>query len=287
VTVTAGPDQVPPALSAAGARGARRLVHARGRAQAGCFLAEGPQAVREALGCQDNVVRLIVAADALRHEAVAPLVEAARRDGVPVGIADAVRMADLTDTVHAQGVVAVCRQRCVDLEDVGPIRLAVVAAQVRDPGNLGTIIRAADAFGADAVVLTPGCVEPWNPKAVRASVGSVFHVPLVVGVPLDEAAGRLRGRGVRVLAAEARGERLDEWARAGRLAAPAAWVVGNEAWGLPEAERALCDAALSVPMWGRAESLNVAAALAVCLYATALAQHEAPGQDPGCRAGVP
>ncbi|MCL2316533.1 MAG: RNA methyltransferase, partial [Actinomycetia bacterium] len=98
---------------------------------------------------------------------------------------------------------------------------------------------------------------------------------------------RLRGRGVRVLAAEARGERLDEWARAGRLAAPAAWVVGNEAWGLPEAERALCDAALSVPMWGRAESLNVAAALAVCLYATALAQHEAPGQDPGCRAGVP
>ena len=146
----------------------------------------------------------------------------------------------------------------------------VVCAQVHDPGNAGTVIRCADAFGADAVVFTKGSVEVFNPKTVRASVGSIFHLPIVVGVEIADALTWLRGQGMQVFAADGGGAHLDELGDA--LTRPTAWIMGNEAWGLPERERSLADQVVGVPMWGQAESLNLSTAAAVCLYATASAQ---------------
>ena len=111
-----------------------------------------------------------------------------------------------------------------------------------------------------------------NPKAVRASAGSLFHLPISVDAPVDVAFGRFRTAGLRVLAADGAGERdLDDEADAGGLDVPTVWVFGNEAWGLPEQVRDACDAVIRVPIHGRAESLNLATAAAVCLYASARA----------------
>ncbi|HEY4701209.1 MAG TPA: RNA methyltransferase, partial [Streptosporangiaceae bacterium] len=157
----------------------------------------------------------------------------------------------------------------------GPPSLVAVLASVRDPGNAGTVLRAADAAGAQAVLFSDASVDPYNGKAVRASAGSLFHVPLVAGVRLEQAAGALRAVGLRILAADARGGRtLDDLSPA-ELAAPTAWVFGNEAWGMPEAVLALADESVAVPIYGRAESLNLATAAAVCLYASARAQRGA------------
>lgn len=135
------------------------------------------------------------------------------------------------------------------------------------------MLRCADAAGADAVVLTDASVDVYNPKAVRASVGSLFHLPVAVGVPVETAVTGLREAGVRILAADGAGEDdLDTELDRGTMGGPTAWIFGNEAWGLPEETRALADAVVRVPIHGRAESLNLATAAAVCLYGSARAQ---------------
>ena len=149
----------------------------------------------------------------------------------------------------------------------------VVLANVRDPGNAGTVLRTADAAGADGVIFAGSSVDPYNSKCVRASAGSLFHLPVVTGPPVAEAVGRLAGARP---AGARRGRRgrptLDDLQSAGRLGQPTAWLFGNEAWGLPADVLALADDAVAVPIYGRAESLNLAAAAAVCLYASARAQ---------------
>jgi RNA methyltransferase, TrmH family len=183
-------------------------------------------------------------------------------------------MADLAQTVTPQGILAVCRFVDVQLETLiaAAPRLTVVLAGVRDPGNAGTVLRTADAAGAGGVIFTDSSVDPYNGKCVRASAGSLFHLPVVVGVPLAAAAAGLRGAGLQVLAADGRApRRLDDLESAGRLGQPTAWLFGNEAWGLPAGALALADEAVAVPIYGRAESLNLAAAAAVCLYASARA----------------
>jgi TrmH family RNA methyltransferase len=151
--------------------------------------------------------------------------------------------------------------------------LTVLLAQVRDPGNAGTVIRTAEADGASAVLLSHGAVDGYNAMCVRASAGSLFHLPIAVEVDVPTTVGALRVSGVQVLAADgAGGTDLDDLADAGRLAAPTAWLFGNEAWGLPADVAALADEVVRVPIHGRAESLNLATAAAVCLYASARAQ---------------
>ncbi len=126
------------------------------------------------------------------------------------------------------------------------------------------------------MVLSEGSVDPYNGKCVRASAGSLFHLPVVTGVKVADAVDQLRAAGLRVLAADGAGERdLDALADAGELAAPTAWLFGNEAWGLPDSVASLADAVVRVPIHGRAESLNLATAAAVCLYASARAQRPA------------
>ncbi|MDH6127024.1 RNA methyltransferase [Kitasatospora sp. GP82] len=267
---------------------ARKLARRNQRSKERRFLAEGPQAVREAVaygqlaGSEEHaVVEIYLTSEAAERHA--DIVSAARAADLPVLTATDEVIAEICDTVTPQGIVALCRFIDTPFEEVLKARpqLVAVLAHVRDPGNAGTVLRTADAAGADAVILTDASVDPYNPKAVRASVGSLFHLPVATGVPIEEAVARLREAGVRVLAADGAGERdLDQELDEGTLGAPGAWVFGNEAWGLPEETRALADEVVRVPIHGRAESLNLATAAAVCLYASARAQR-LPG---GCRA---
>ncbi len=257
-------------------KAARRLARRVSRAETRLFLAEGPQAVREALhlpGCVAEVFAVPGAAGS--HPDIRAA--AAARD-VPWHQVDDAALASLTETVHPQGLVAVCRFLDRPLADVLPgpqdgRGLVAVCADVRDPGNAGTVVRCADATGAGAVVLTGSSVDPYNGKAVRASAGSLFHVGLAVERDTAAVVAALRERGYLVLAADGAGETdLDDALDDGLLARPTAWLFGNEAWGLPEEVAALADHRVRIPIHGRAESLNLATAAAVCLYASARAQ---------------
>ncbi|MEU4496155.1 RNA methyltransferase [Streptomyces sp. NPDC023998] len=256
---------------------ARRLAKRAFRIKERLFIAEGPQAVREAVahrgpGGEPTLVELFTTVEAA--ERYADIVDAADNAGARVHHASDAVLAEISQTVTPQGVVGVCRFLDSPFEEILAARpkLVAVLAHVRDPGNAGTVLRCADAAGADAVVLTDASVDLYNPKAVRASVGSHFHLPVAVGVPVEQAVQGLRDAGVRVLAADGAGDDLDDELDAGTMGGPTAWIFGNEAWGLPEETRALADAVVRVPIHGKAESLNLATAAAVCLYASARAQ---------------
>ncbi|GAA4183588.1 RNA methyltransferase [Streptosporangium oxazolinicum] len=255
-------------------KAARRLTKRAFRDRDRSFLAEGPQAVREALALDGVVMELFTTAEAeLRH---ADVVGAATAAGVPVHRASGEVMAELAQTVTPQGLLAVCRFVHVPLDAavVPGSTLVAVLAHVRDPGNAGTVLRTADAAGADSVVFTDASVDPYNGKCVRASAGSLFHLPVSTGVPVARAVEHLKGTGLRVLAADGAGEQtLDDV----DLSGPTAWIFGNEAWGLPQEILKLADEVVRVPIYGRAESLNLATAAAVCLYASARSQRTTPG----------
>jgi RNA methyltransferase, TrmH family len=219
----------------------------------------------------------VLVADELaeRH---ADLLDRAARAGVRVWAAPSAALADLSDTVTPQGIVAICRTLDVPLAEAltGSARLVVFCDRVRDPGNLGTVIRCADAFGADAVLVSEDSVDAYNTKAVRASTGSLFHLPLVTGVDLSAAVAKARSCGLQVFGADGGAAcTVDDLVRSGELARPTMWVLGNEAWGLPDDRAAQLDRLVGVRMYGRAESLNLSTAAAVLLYATATAQHAA------------
>jgi TrmH family RNA methyltransferase len=252
-------------------RAVAKLTKRSARQETGLFLLEGPQAAREALAYRpDTVIEMFATPSALERHA--DLREAASDAGVEVvftteGVLDA-----MADTVTPQGIVAVARQTPTSVRDVfaASPRLVAICEEVRDPGNLGTIIRAADAAGADAVILTGRTVDPYNPKVVRATTGSLFHLPIAVGVDLASAVERAHAAGVRVVAADGGGD--DFLAARALLAEPTAWLFGNEARGLDEESLALADLSLRLPIYGSAESLNLATAASVCLYETAFAQ---------------
>jgi TrmH family RNA methyltransferase len=258
-------------------RTARRLARRTFRAEHGLFLAEGPQAVREALAVS-GCVREVFALPG-RHGDLRDVAEA-RDDGLPWHLVEEPAMAVLSETVHPQGVVAVCRTLDVPLTDVlaARPRLLAVCADIRDPGNAGTVIRCADAAGAGGVVMTGESVDVYNGKAVRASAGSLFHVPVAISPERSSTVRTLQESGLTVLAADGHGDvDLDDAADSGLLGGPTAWLFGNEAWGLPAELADLADHRVRIPIHGRAESLNLATAAAICLYASARAQRRAPG----------
>lgn len=255
------------------------------------FLVEGPQGVREALGEPHALHELFITDDGARRHP--DLVRLAGPAGVTVHRVTPTVLATLTGTVTPQGVLGVAAFR-----DVPPStlladrpRLLAILASVRDPGNAGTVLRTSDAAGATGVIFTDGSVDPYNSKCVRASAGSIFHLPLSVGRPAAAAIDAARAAGVRILAADAAdagstGARdLFELADSGELTRPTGWIFGNEAWGLPDEIRGLADAVVRVPVYGRAESLNLATAAAVCLYASARAQRVAAATGTGCPGG--
>ncbi len=254
-------------------KAARRLAKRALRERERAFLAEGPQAVSEALAAGAAVEEVFVTAQAsTRHAA---LVASAGQAGAAMHVVSGEIMAGLAQTTTPQGILAVCGFVDVPLGDVIALspRLVAVLAHARDPGNAGTVLRTADAAGAAAVIFSDASVDPYNGKCVRASAGSLFHLPVVAGARLAPAVDALRGAGLRILAADARGKRsLDEVIAADTLRTPAAWLFGNEAWGLPGELLSLADDSVAVPIYGRAESLNLAIAAALCLYASARAQ---------------
>ena len=259
--------------SATRIKAARRLTKRALRERERSFLAEGPQAVSEALATGARVSGLFVTAPAQAKHA--DLVAAAEDAGIEIQLVSGEVMGELAQTITPQGLLAVCDFVDVPLDrlDTRAMRLVAVLANVRDPGNAGTVLRTADAAGADAVIFADASVDLYNGKCVRASAGSLFHLPVVAGARLAEAVAAMRGAGLRIVAADGRADRsLDDPAVQARLGEPTAWMFGNEAWGLPAELVALADEAVAVPIYGKAESLNLAAAAAVCLYASARAQ---------------
>jgi len=258
------------------------------------FLAEGPQAVREALTVHreraaaggNPVVAEVYATEACLDR-MPELAELA--GSVPLRLATDEVLAAMADTVSPQGILAVCHFLDRPLAEVlrqGP-RLLAVLVRVQDPGNAGTVLRAADSAGADALVLTSSSVDIYNPKAVRSTAGSLFHLPVVTGQDADELLPALRAQGMTLLAADGYGsvdlDVLQDQSTLRRLGSepndglpaleePSAWLFGNEAQGLSNQELAAADYRVAVPVYGQAESLNVSTAATVCLYASARAQ---------------
>jgi TrmH family RNA methyltransferase len=250
---------------------ARKLSRRSERSGRRLFLADGPKAVEGALSVEGCVVEVFATTAAT--EQYAALAGVAPRWTL---VEDAA-LASLSDSVTPAGVVAVCRfldrplAGLVETPDgAAPLRLVALCADVRDPGNAGTVIRCADAAGADAVVLAGQSVDPYNPKTVRASVGSLFHLPVALERDPASAVRSLQAAGLQVLAADGAGE-IDLDRADDLLAAPTAWLFGNEAWGLPPELAELADHRVRIPIHGRAESLNLSTAAALCLYATARA----------------
>jgi RNA methyltransferase, TrmH family len=267
-------------------RSVRALSRRAVRQRDGLFLAEGPQAVSEVVTHRPDAVQDLYfeacgvktqastrqagsSQAATRQEA---LVAAARERGLSLREVSHEVLVAMSDTLAPQGLLAVCRHIDVDLDvvlDERP-RFVVILTHVRDPGNAGTVIRGADAAGADAVLLSDSSVDIYNPKVVRSTVGSLFHLPIVTGVPAATLLDRARAAGLALLAADGNGDVLlgdiD-------LSRPHAWVMGNEAWGLEADVTAACDAVVRVPIYGKAESLNLAMAATLCLYQSAGVQN--------------
>jgi TrmH family RNA methyltransferase len=248
---------------------ARKLARRSVRTERRLFFADGPNAVEGAI---ERGVAVEVFATPAAGRQYAALVAAAPQSWV----VDDRALASLSDSVSPAGIVAVCSFLDVPLVSalggVPPSHgLVTIAADVRDPGNAGTLVRTSDAFGAHAVVLAGSSVDLYNAKTVRASVGSVFHVPVALEPDPVVAVGAARGSGLVVLAADGAGElSLDDATEL--LAGPTAWLFGNEARGLPGELAELADHRVRIPIPGRAESLNLATAAAVCLHESARAR---------------
>lgn len=253
-----------------------KLAKKQRRLEARLFLVEGPQAVREALAFRPELVVdvFITQAASDRHR---DIVADAARHSIELTVATDAVLEHMADTITPQGVIAICGFTDVSVASVVSSSPSLIALlhEVKDPGNVGNIIRTADAAGADAVIVTSDSVDVFNPKAVRSSTGSIFHVPVVIGVDLGETISALRAAGMTIFATDAGGESLVVVRDSGRLAAPTAWLLGNEAHGLSDEDEALADAIVSVPMYGAAESLSLQTAAAVCLYESAFAKPRA------------
>ncbi len=230
-----------------------RLLHRRkGRAEAGLFLAEGPHLVEEAVRYGIAIEEIV-----LREGAERP----AGTERFPVTMVAGNVMRAVCESEAPQGVAAVCRLPPDDgLPEAKGVWLLLDAVQ--DPGNVGALIRTADAAGCSCVVCGEGCADAFGGKALRASQGSVFHLP-VIRRELRSAIGALEPSGMRVLASAADGDAFDGMGRMENFAL----VMGNEGAGIAEHIAAACDARVAVPIRGRAESLNVAVAAGVLLFA--------------------
>lgn len=251
-------DDAPTSPKSDRVRSVRALDRRALRYERSEFRVEGPQAVREALKQPGDLRHLFVT-----ETCASDFPEFTSRGVV---VSDEVLSA-MTDVTTPQGVIAVCSMPQHSLAILDSPKLLLVAHEVRDPGNLGTMIRTADAAGADAVIVSGESVDPWSPKVVRSAAGSHWHLPVINGVSLDDVRRELKG--IPLIATEATAKKrftdID-------LTQPTAWLLGNEAHGLG-GHADLADMSVSLPIYGKAESLNVALAAGILLYASAQAQH--------------
>ena len=253
-------------------KGVAKLTKKEARSETGLFLLEGPQGLKEALE-RPKLIEKLFATENFEQK-YPELILRARDSRVNVNLVSESVLKELSDTTTPQGVVAVCQQFHVSIEDVLASKPKLVAflAQIRDPGNAGTVLRAADAAGADAVVFSKGSVDIYNPKVVRSTTGSMFHLPFVIDADIPTSLDSFKKAGLVVLGADVTGNSLASLESA-ELAKPTLWLFGNEAWGLEPEVSALADKLVQVPIFGAAESLNLATAASVCMYASAFAQN--------------
>lgn len=288
-------DRTNPELSERNPRvvSAVKLHRSASRRKTGLFLAEGANSVAAALDTE-RVEELFYSNRAAEREH--ELVATAAALGVRTTLVSERAAEHLGETVTPPGLVAVCRLVDVPLSQVvsprhedasaaadgvpglaSGARLLAVPVEIADPGNAGTLIRVADAVGADGVVLAGDSVDPHNGKCVRACAGSLFHVPIARDRDIDAVLNALRDNDITVLATTARGEvdldDADDLLRTASESGGTAWLFGNEAHGLDPAVAARADHRIRIPIHGRAESLNLAAAAAICLYADARVRH--------------
>lgn len=246
------------------------LAKKKERNETGRFLVEGPQAVRELLAYRPRLADVVYATtgdEAWQFE----IDNLAAEAGVEIERVTPQVLAAMAETVQPQGVVAVARIPEITLtEALAGAKLVAILHEVRDPGNAGTVLRAADAAGADAVVFSGESIDPWHPKVVRSTTGSLFHLPVATAASLSDVVEAAQAAGLETIAADVRGTEVTD-ARE-QLRGNVAWVFGNEARGLGETERAVIGRSIKLPIFGEAESLNLATAASVLLYETAFAQ---------------
>jgi TrmH family RNA methyltransferase len=239
----------------------RLLAQRRARHAERAFVVEGSRVLQEALDAGVQVDTVFVA-DGVDE----PQVARARSRGVAVVVLERGVMDRVAATVSPQPVAGVVPFVDVTFAGVLAATLVVVCVDIRDPGNLGTVVRSAEAAGAGGVICCDGSADLYNPKAVRASAGSLFHVPVVLGGKPVKVLERLGAAGLRRFGTVARGGDAPD---AVNLAAPSAIVLGNEAHGLPEDVDAQLDAHITIPMVGRSESLNVGMVAALLCFEAA------------------
>jgi TrmH family RNA methyltransferase len=253
-------------------RGVAKLTKKDARSETGLFLLEGPQGLKEVLDRPKLVNELFATQESV--DRYPELFDRAAASRIPFELVSDQVLKAMTDTATPQGVVAVCQHIDVQLADVfdGQPKLIALLANIRDPGNAGTVLRAADAAGADAVIFSKNSVDVYNPKVVRSTTGSLFHLPIVIEAEIFDVIEQAKKHGHQVFAANAGGAQIPELG-AGTLAKPTTWVFGNEAWGFEPETLELVDREVAVPIYGAAESLNLATAASVCLFSTAFAQN--------------
>ena len=249
-------------LSASQLKTLRALKHKKGRRAQRRFLIEGAHLCAEALGSDRRPVLLLYTAAGFRSPEIKETVAGAQRQGVANLRVSGSILASLADAATPQGIMAVMDMRPPDSAPVAG-QVHILMDQVRDPGNAGTIIRTADAVGADGVYLTAGSVDLYNPKVLRSTQGSIFHLPAAAEIDPAVCLDAFRRRGFRVFVADPRAERSHTEVRyPGRFVL----AVGNEIHGVGREVRDRADQLIRVPIRGRAESLNVAMACGVILY---------------------
>lgn len=262
-------------LGSADLRHFRSLRRKQDRILQGSFLVEGPQAVREALRSKPEAVSSVLMTKNAR-QTHSDLLRLAEQVDCKIFLASDEQISRVSEAQSPQGVVAIADFIDVDLESM-PLQQNsqfVLLHEVSDPGNLGNITRTADAAGVGGIFVTTGSVDIYNPKVVRASTGSVFNVPIVKGVELERIIEYLKSIGLIIVAADVSGGSISDFKEKGRLLEPLAWLFGNEARGLGKRELALADEVVSVPIFGKAESLSLQTAAAICIYQSSFARED-------------
>lgn len=247
----------------------RALKQKRGRTGQGKFLIEGVRLCREALISNVNMELVLYTREGFQSVGVKAVITEIQRRGVPNLLVSSAVMKSLVDTVSPQGVLAVI-SRISSPQNPYQGKVLLLLDRVRDPGNVGTIIRTADAAGADGVILSRESADPFSPKVLRSTMGSIFHLPVLVDADSRDVVADLKKKGFGIYIAEPKAKRSHTQIKYPRRFL---LVVGNETRG-PRADlRILADEFISVPIRGRAESLNVSLATGVILY-EALRQRE-------------
>lgn len=234
-----------------------KLKDKKNRDRQGVFVAEGLRFVNE-IPKEVCVEEYVVSENF-------PDTDCLREDTKVIRLADNL-FRQLSDTDSPQGVMAVCKKLKAD-EDVlrDETGFYIIAEEINDPGNLGTIIRTADACGANAVFLSRGSVDLYNSKVLRSTMGSLFHLPIITDVAIADVVSEMKERGISVYAAHLKGEKYPQEMN---FKKGCAFVFGNEARGLKDETAALCDEYVKIPMPGKAESLNLSVAAAMLMYET-------------------